>query len=341
MTAWLRSSTSVGSLVFLAASGLVGGCTPAPGFLEPSPYRIVDDSPTWSPVSDSIAFVRYYSTAEGPPGVYVVASSGTTTRLLTTEVPAFLRYSPTSTELLGVTRLGLISIDVKSGSQSVLLFTDNGILFPDWSASGDRVVYARLGKDYDEPVDSAGLHLFDRTTGVDVALVDASGSHLVSGGEPRWSPEDSLIAFIDNDGVGTCNDRTNLVERLMKPPAGYSVINPIWIEGGRRLLVTELSAVQRTIVIDVRTGNAAGWPVPVGIFDAVSPADTAFVYRDIDPAHRDLPTYVLFTRRLSDASGDTKRQLTFYHPEWGEKSSHPAGSGLRRSPAPRPITQTR
>ena len=68
------------------------------------------------------------------------------------------------------------------------------------------------------------------------------------------------------------------------------------------------------MVVDVETGQVSAWPVYTGPLRAISPLDTAFVYRDVDPTIASPPTYVLYRRGLTDVAGTTIRRLTRHLP---------------------------
>jgi Tol biopolymer transport system component len=233
--------------------------------------------------------------------------------MLTTGSYADLRFSPDGTKLVAVSSRGLVSIDVLTGAETLVLYTNNGILSPDWSPDMTRVVYARVGKTLEEPSDSAGLHFVDLTTGADSTIRDSDGEPIL-GDWPMWSPEESLIVFSGNRGVQTWNLRTRELSTVATIASAY-MGNPQWIEAGRRIVYNELGETARTFVVDVHARQIVQWPVYLGFFRAISPRDSCFAFRSPQPGSGSRAIYVLSTRRLDDGWGTSSRLLTTYEPD--------------------------
>jgi dipeptidyl aminopeptidase/acylaminoacyl peptidase len=314
VTTRFRSTLAAASLVAaILAAALAGGCGEDDP-VSPDPLVVANDQfPTWSPVADTIAFLRARATSEGPAGVYVVGSDGGTPRLVTSGELHALRYAPDGRRFASVFHGNLLTIDAVNGARTLVIATTGPVLWPDWSPDGTRIVYSRGDSTTGVRPDSAGIHIVDVASGTDAAMRDTSGA-IVFGAQPVWSPMDSLIAFYRGGSIDVWDERTHLVERLHTPPAGYVASNPIWIEGGRRLLVAESGPSVRTVVVDVPSRQATAWPLFLGGLRAIAPGDTAFVYRDLDSTITSPPTYVLYRRGLTDVAGTTIRRLTRHLP---------------------------
>ncbi len=279
---------TLSAIVLIAASA--GACSDDPD--DPiQPTLVANDFyPSWSPNADSNAILRATATLEGPAGVYVVGSDGGTPRLIADGEFHELRHSPDGQLLLTAVQGNLITVEI---------------------ATGTRIVYAQGDAGVS---DSAGLRTFDLGETADRAMRDSLGV-LIVGSQPVWSPSDSLIAFERGGKIETWNVHTFAVRPLFEPASGQAAGNPIWIENGQRLLAVEAGvSTRRTVVIDVATRQASVWPIYLGPLRAIAPGDTAFVFRDLDPAIADPPTYVLYRRGLTDVAGTTIHQLTHHHP---------------------------
>lgn len=299
------------AITTLAVAALAASCSEDP--VEPEPTVLATDfDPTWSPVADTIAFVRSRATSEGPAGIYLVGSDGGVPRLVSPGEFHELRYDPTGQRVATAVHGNLVTILVATDTRTLVLVSEGPIHDPDWSPDGTRIVYGR-GGGTSRPADSTGIHIVDLTTGVNAPMRDALGVP-IQGYQPAWSPRDSLIAFVRDNAIDVWNARTFATTRLLTPPSGYAESNPVWIEDGARLLVVEAGASYRTVVLDIDTKQPSAWPIYAGPLRAIAPLDSAFVYRDVDSTLTDPPVYVLYRRGLTDVAGATIRQLTHYLP---------------------------
>ncbi|MGH7729780.1 MAG: hypothetical protein ACRENJ_00850 [Candidatus Eiseniibacteriota bacterium] len=171
---------------------------------QPIPLRaVVDDYPAWSPDGRLIAFHRRYRSRYGPPGLYVVPRQGGRPRLLLTGgffFPQEVSFSPDGEHLVCSSGTQLVFVDLGSGAITRPMYTDNGAAFPDWSPDGRSVVYGRIFRNQfpPEPLDSAGLHVFDVASGLDRPLRHGDG--VLPSGFARWVREGTALAFIHGQG---------------------------------------------------------------------------------------------------------------------------------------------
>lgn len=161
----------------------------------------------WSPDGTHIAFDSDSPT----PLLYETDVNGTTPKLISTDCSPepvkcfefFPAYSPDGKRLAFV-RLtddganGVIGIrDLANGKVTLLESTRQGppkneLGAPGWSPDGKRLVYYEVAKDNDgKPTGSSEMF-----------IVDADGTHRhaletpgLAAGDPRWSPDGSLIVF--------------------------------------------------------------------------------------------------------------------------------------------------
>lgn len=294
------------------------------GGLDPPPvngHGMVDDSPVWAPNGASIAFHRALPSTYGPPGVYVLSLRSHSVSLLVAgdwSGPRNLCFSPDGRQLVGVWRGQLAIIDAGSGAITWPLFTESGVLFPDWSSDGTRILYHRGPTQWDYPPDSSGIHIFDLRTGEDRAVW--AGSQRLTGLPMRWSPDATRFAFIDAPpGYARAASVYSFGDTAAKMLMGttntlYDWL--IWYSNTRHhtdgLLVIERLGPQRTThLIDSRTGRSLPWPYSLGPWDAPSPDGEWLVLVRPQPGDS---VGVLFLRAVDDLLGTTRRQLTRYVP---------------------------
>lgn len=167
------------------------------------PYTFaVDQWPTFSNDGKTIAYHRVLASTDGPPGVYVVSVAGGRPRLVAESDrawPRHLRFSPDDSKIV-CDWSQLTVIDVATGNLSIPLYTDNRVYSPAWSRDGERIAYLRTLRNYDEPLDSVGTHLYSFTTGLDQVM--RQGVEIVGGSWPHWSADGSLFAYLGNHTSG-------------------------------------------------------------------------------------------------------------------------------------------
>jgi WD40 repeat protein len=246
----------------------------------------------------------------------MVASSGGTPRLVTPGDyggPEQLRFSQDDKTLAGTWAFQLVLIDVVSGTIRRPFYTDNGVKEPDWSPDGRLITHSRIFRQYSEPLDSAGLHLFDLTTGAEWPLRTPSGQFF--GGAARWSPDGRFLVAVDLGPsiVRVTPDGSERVE-LRRGSYGDDFGNPQWvidpIHGRLGVLFKGTYDEQRRGLYVSADGSAFHpWDLDLGIWDAVSPDGRMLVY--VYPQARD-SVPVLFTRQISEPTAVSRRQLTFY-----------------------------
>ena len=354
-TAASPSLSRSGPLVFVLIGLLLGSCDRVPGspqgehsLIDPSPdvsdirgaapnkaagggmvlpYAFVDDSPAWSPDGRWIAFHRAVPSQYGPPGLYITSRDNGSPRLLLQGNALFPRevsFSPDGRRLVCNAGNQLVLVDLTTGQATRPMFTDNGAIHPDWSSNGRDILYQRasLRRFPPEPVDSAGLHIFDIESGVDRPLWSGFGA--LPAGPSKWIRNGRAVAVLHGDAAGYYLSAVALdgayIERLASVPF------PKWLANLQRIAPARPRAgplATETIValvfgegggqlLEVTTDPIAVTErMPAGLWDTLSPTGQEVVAIAPDPAYS---LGVLFLRE-TDASPHAKmRQVTQYDP---------------------------
>jgi Tol biopolymer transport system component len=284
-----------------------GSCIRTSSTFPLTPVDIVDLYPTWSPVDSLIAFYRGVRSSYGPPGVYLIASSGEGVRQVLADRPypmASLSFSPDGRQLAGIRNDEVVTLDLATNVVTTQLYTANGPIDPDWSPDGSRLVYSRVFLGSGQPADSASLHIIDLATNNDRPVL--SGSTQTFGSHPVWSADGSLIAYAGTGIQLIRPDGTGI--RTVAGSSEPHCYSPTWIDGGGRLLYGRRS---ETRVVSVDGTNDRSWGKFYGGMYSLSGDDTYVVFTTQANGRQAL---VLFTQKASDVLGGSRRQLTQYVP---------------------------
>jgi len=281
-----------------------------------SPFEI-DSSPTWSHDSRQVAYVRQAPSQDGPAGVYAVPSAGGSPRLIraaTGALPLSLGFSADDRYLAMSTGQDLLVIDAASGADVAALHSHNYAVRPDWSPTGHLIAYERLFWYTSESLDSAGVHIFDPTTGADHAIYH--DSDVVFGANPRWTPDGSKIACFTRapivNAIFTCSPDGATLDTLTATASSYPLSNLHWYgrASTNRHGFVFIDAVRGTFFVSASGGPALPWR-PLGSNDDYSPSGAEVVSVRSDPH---TCAGVLFVDEISDLSGGASRQLTVWAP---------------------------
>ena len=224
---------------------------------------------------------------------------------------AELSFSRVGDIIYGVGNPGLVAISPDGGMETLIAYTDNGILAPDPSHDGLRIVYARLGKLASEPPDSAGIHIVEIASGTDSVLTDPLGNVLI-GNDPEWSPGDTAIVFVTQSGLSIIALPSRILRTIADAPAGTHFVKPHWLNAGNSILASLVGSTTQSVKISLGSNTVQPYPFYLGPIVSYSPADSAAVFSAEDPTVTSERVAVLFVRPLSGTGTGILRRLTSY-----------------------------
>jgi len=321
---------AVRTLMPLALAMLTTSCEKSSPFVpKPAPNLDIVDWPYDFSSDGKYLIYRHRPARDRIGGVYMLATAkdSTPTLLFADSLPYFAsecRFSPDRSKIAYVRDFlsDIYVLDLGSGTDTRVTFTNGNARAPDWDPSGRYIVYMRVFLDFGMPDSTAGLHIVDTETFTDLSL-RAQGIPIF-GSNPRWSPDGSLIAYSVQTRITAADSPTpNHVHVARTDGAGKTDITPgdlhnnefpDWISGGAEIIF-ESSYVSHVTQIIGRDGSGRRVaPVdirPYVFYAAVSPATGQCVYTGPDSAS----VYgVVLLRSLNDPQGLTTRQLTTYDP---------------------------
>jgi dipeptidyl aminopeptidase/acylaminoacyl peptidase len=214
----------------------------------------------------------------------------------------------------------LVLIDVASGNITYPMYTANAAESPDWSPSGDSLVYDRLIRTFDEPIDSIGVHILDVRTGRDHLL--AFNDTVFVGIHPRWSPRGDQIVCNASypsaapvyGGIFSISPDGSRLRLLSDIPSGGYYDYPQWLA---RQVTARLDVVFfGEGALQGRTYSVScDWPGQRLLyghfhrFDSFSFNGEELVFVHPQPTDS---VQVLFIRHTDDILGTSSRQLTHW-----------------------------
>src|SRR5688572_449273 len=271
------------------------------------PTYLLDLAWDFSPDGRSVLYAHANSLS-APAGIYRTdaIAAGTPQALMTLgpsgEYPTGVRYSPGGDSIAFQRGLEIWIRRISDGTETQVTFTGGNATDPDWDPSGTRLVYIRPFLT-SGPDTSAGLFIVD--------LADLRSHHLTHDGQPtygaapRWSPDGGAIAFwygspahlfvVAPDGSGY---------RDLTPGSARRADEPMWIEGGKRVLYESFGnsgSDHHTRVVGRGGAGDAKFPVrlrPYGVRSAVSRDGAIAAYDSVDASG---DTLVLYLKALSPA----------------------------------------
>jgi hypothetical protein len=283
----------------------VAGCGEESTAPPSTPVRVIDAEPAWSHDKTKVAFVRLEASSLGPVGLYVMDYPQGTVRLvraLNPEGMRGLRFTGDDTHLLVGWSGAIVLIDVATGDFANVPVDATNAALPDDTADGSAIAYVRPGSTL------GTLWQYEFATPRDsVSRIDGNPGF---GTYPRYSPGDSLLAWVDTDGVHVLRRATGQGTRVTTTsyPSNYHTV-PRWLDANRILFNEVSNSGQRYFVVDRTSGVRT--EMPLGIYDseAISPLGDSIVVQGYDTSDPDTSRILLFVRGIT-SQGSTARQIT-------------------------------
>jgi len=326
---------SKASSALLVGVILAGFCACSGGPSEPEyPTWEQGDSPFDISADNRFVLYRHRLSREGPQGVYILdRESEDPPRLLweyqsNLESPYDPRFSPDATRLV-MTRdftRDIYLYDIKTGEERQLTFTNGNAKSPDWHPGGELIVYARwICGSYQQPDTTCGPFIVNVATGEEMRIRHKGA--LVTGSDPRWSPDGSMLAIVKGvrSGYETTTSRWHI---FTVTPDGTSLTDltprenrfnadPMWLSDSEILYRSEgmkSADDYEWRVVSTKTGAIRRWEVELPRYFSrreVSRDGRYVVYNDADPSG----LYgVLYLQETDDDLGRRRQQLTTFTP---------------------------
>lgn len=167
---------------------------------------LYDGAPSWSPDASHIVFTRWWLDANQRvwSGIFRMNPDGSSEACLDSFPDTYCgppRVSPDKSQIV-FDQSGEVWIMNADGTQAHSLTTgsEQGS-YPDWSPDGSRIVYSRQGPE--------GMRIYTMSpTGTDTVKVLETGVANSFQVQPRYSPDGTKIAYVDNRGIGGNPDMT-------------------------------------------------------------------------------------------------------------------------------------
>jgi len=204
-----------------------------------------DDSPTWSPDGERIAFTSDLHKPGGNREIYTMASDGSQVERLTETVGENFapKWSPDGSRLVFFSqrrgRIDIYTINV-DGTGELNLTNDRAVNFdPAWGPDEHHIVMVTAL--------SEGNLIFvmnDRGRGI---------RFLGPGISPAWSPDGSKLAFVEERGISAYDFRSRSVHRVTKKAFDAE---PSWSPDGRSIVFRRgETAVSEIYVVEADGGG--------------------------------------------------------------------------------------
>ena len=299
------------SLGLAVVLGSLAGCksdTIAPPL--PPPQLRVDDAPAWSHDGTKIAFARRRASTIGPWGLYVMDWPGGTPILvqeMITDGVLSLRFSANDSTLIE-SSAGFVNLHPIYGGPGDG-WGGGASRPPEPDASHDGTTIAYVGMH----ATKVAIRFRHLASHVDTVVM-AAGQPL-TGTHPRFSPGDSLVAYVGDDGIFVWRRATGQRIRVTVasgPPSSHFA--PRWLDSSRILFEQRVGyGEQRTFIVDRTTGVLTEVPPGIGPSEAISAGRDSVLIEEYDYSDPNLSKIVLFVRGLMSPQS-TMRQVTRYEP---------------------------
>jgi dipeptidyl aminopeptidase/acylaminoacyl peptidase len=341
-------------LAMCVLAGALSGCgtdkavNPKP----PSPSYLLKDV-AWDVAPDGSAVLYSHGDAPGQPtGVYFLDTTAAATPRFVMPIeasgvdPNDLRISPDGKSIAFERGIEIWIRSIIDGSEHQVTFTDANAIDPDWDPTGQFLVYERPFLSPGAPDTSSGLFVVD--------LLTMEHRHLrhdslpTYGGDARWSPDGTTIAFTYGSPLHLFRLNVNGTGyQDLTPTSNRQCENPEWIEGGNRLVFESFSTANRSdhhtrVVNEDGTGEAP-YPVelrPYGTRSALS-LDRGYVAYDSLDGNNVLVLYLKAASAIGASNLPRPRKLTTYVPAGAAAPTYLMEAGHEATAAIIPKNPTR
>jgi len=292
--------------------------------LQPPARRQIDWPVAWTPDGGGFLFRRLVASKYGPPGLYLLGFGDSEPRYVmpaTLLWPKTASFSPDRLRFVVSFGLELQIVDLETNTVTMPFYTPHGADYPAWLKDGRRIVYSRVSSFFQDPPESAGTHVFDLETKLDIPIL-YQGSPL-GGFGTSVSPATGQIAFAhfgpQRYHVLLADPELSVISEIVPPPLPGAITNTQWEydsrTGKHQVLFSldpgGLTPSQRTYAADLLTHNVTLLPEVRPPFDRISPDGSSVLTTGVDP--RD-SSVVLFIQSIGNPLGQVSRQVTRWSP---------------------------
>ncbi len=235
-----------------------------------------DSEPSWSPGGTRIAFTRIDPDQDGREEIWVMNADGSDPHWIGVEGFA-AKWSPDGSRFVYTSaRSGnceIYTANVDGTDERRLTGTTADESFPTWSPGGSWIVYSASTGEWNTAENSQTYEVY---------VLDVGGTNVrqlthntAYDGNPRWSPDGSLLAFSSDVAetghweIYVMNADGSDVRRVTNTPASATAINPVWRPnappefkdqvdvGGHALYLHCVGAGSPTVVLEAGSDDVA------------------------------------------------------------------------------------
>ena len=213
--------------VFDVDGGDLTRLTNAPG--------VLDSEPSWSPDGTRVAFTRTYPDQGNREEIWVMKADGSDPHWIGVEGLA-AKWSPDGSRFIYTSnRSGnyeIYTANIDGTDEQRLMSTSADESFPTWSPDGRQIAYSASTGEWNTIENSQTYEIY---------VMDADGTNVhqlthntAYDGNPRWSPDGSLLVFSSDRAeaghweIYMMNADGSNVKQVTNTPASATAINPVW-----------------------------------------------------------------------------------------------------------------